>query len=214
MLNSDAAGQVLQGWEMLHGNPLLRGWFLSDVSFYTFEVPLDGLVAIAFGPGPNDLHVAAALVYTLLVLVAALLAKGKARAGKASYARCSRPASWSRPCCPGAHVLLLAPDHTGIGVPVMLTLLLMDFRECQPRAPRSPGNRALGGWWVPVVACVLLTWAQIDDPVATFACAAATGNRVRRAGGCRSGWRRRQRTHGSFRGTTRRWWSRRRPLTG
>ena len=40
---------VLQGWEMVHGNLLLRGWYLSDVSFYTFEVPVDGLVAAVDG---------------------------------------------------------------------------------------------------------------------------------------------------------------------
>jgi len=60
--NSDAAAQVLQGWDMLHGNPLLRGWFLSDVSFYTFEVPLDGLIALAHGLGPDTAHVTAAVV--------------------------------------------------------------------------------------------------------------------------------------------------------
>ncbi|HTU04175.1 MAG TPA: hypothetical protein VMG13_01365, partial [Trebonia sp.] len=39
-LNSDPAGQALQAWAMLHGNPLLRGWWLGDVSFYTVELPL------------------------------------------------------------------------------------------------------------------------------------------------------------------------------
>ena len=30
---SSSAGQALQAWQMWHGNPLLRGWTLSDVSF-------------------------------------------------------------------------------------------------------------------------------------------------------------------------------------
>ena len=34
-VNSDGAAQALQAWDMLHGNPLLRGWTTSDVSFYT-----------------------------------------------------------------------------------------------------------------------------------------------------------------------------------
>ncbi|MFI5068426.1 MAG: hypothetical protein ACHP9Z_31215, partial [Streptosporangiales bacterium] len=38
-VNSDGAGQALQAWDMLHGNLLLRGWSLSDVSFYTTELP-------------------------------------------------------------------------------------------------------------------------------------------------------------------------------
>jgi hypothetical protein len=33
--NSDGAANALQAWDMLHGNLLLRGWWLSDVSFYT-----------------------------------------------------------------------------------------------------------------------------------------------------------------------------------
>jgi hypothetical protein len=157
--NSDAAGMVLQGREMLHGNPLLRGWFLSDVSFYTFEVPLDGIVAAVHGYNADAVHVAAALVYTLLVLSAALLAKGSAR-GREGVVRAALAAGilLAPGLTPGAHILLLAPDHTGIGVPVLLTLLLVD------RAPQR--------WWAPIAACVLLTWAQVDDPIASFACAA------------------------------------------
>src|SRR5215469_13548659 len=38
-VDSDGAAQALQAWDMLHGNLLLRGWRLSDVSFYTTELP-------------------------------------------------------------------------------------------------------------------------------------------------------------------------------
>ncbi|HTP17138.1 MAG TPA: hypothetical protein VMK13_15055, partial [Streptosporangiaceae bacterium] len=38
-VNSDGASNVLQAWDMLHGNPVLHGWWLSDVSFYTTELP-------------------------------------------------------------------------------------------------------------------------------------------------------------------------------
>jgi hypothetical protein len=171
-VNSDAAGQVLQGWEMVHGNVLLRGWILSDVSFYTFEVPLDGIVAVVSGFGADTVHVAAAVVYTLLVLVAALLAKGKAR-GREGLVRALIAAGVlvSPGLLPGTHVLLLAPDHTGIGVPVMLTLLLVDLALPTPGGTTPPVSHRTT-WWVPVVACVMLTWAQVDDPEASFACAA------------------------------------------
>ena len=36
---SDGASNVLQAWDLLHGNLLLRGWTMSDVSFYTTEIP-------------------------------------------------------------------------------------------------------------------------------------------------------------------------------
>jgi hypothetical protein len=38
-INSNGAGNALQAWDMLHGNLLLHGWSLSDVSFYTTELP-------------------------------------------------------------------------------------------------------------------------------------------------------------------------------
>ena len=78
-VNSDAAGMVLQGWDMLHGNLLLRGWVMADVSFYTFEVPLDGLISVVYGLRADVVHVAAAAEYALLVLFAALLAAGAGR---------------------------------------------------------------------------------------------------------------------------------------
>ena len=169
-VNSDAAAQVLQGWDMLHGNPLLRGWFLSDVSFYTFEVPLDGLVALAHGLGPDTAHVTAAVIYTLLVACAALLAKGRAHGREGAVRALIAAGVLLAPgLTPGSQVLLLAPDHTGIGLPVLLTLLVIDRMS-----PEGSGEVVQPGryrWWLPVAACLLLVWAQVDDPVATFGCA-------------------------------------------
>ena len=36
--NSDMANVLLMGWDLLHGNPLLHGWRMSDVSFYPTEL--------------------------------------------------------------------------------------------------------------------------------------------------------------------------------
>ena len=77
-VNSDGASQALQAWDMLHGNPLLRGWTLTDVSFYTTELPQYMLVELVRGLGQDVVHVAAAMTYTLAVQSAALLAKGSA----------------------------------------------------------------------------------------------------------------------------------------
>ena len=38
-ISSDGAANALQAWDMLHGNLLLHGWLLSDVSFHTTELP-------------------------------------------------------------------------------------------------------------------------------------------------------------------------------
>jgi hypothetical protein len=76
--DADGASNVLQAWDMLHGNPLLRGWWLSDVSFYTTELPEYMLVELVHGLHAGDIYLAAAATYTLLILLAALLAKGRA----------------------------------------------------------------------------------------------------------------------------------------
>ena len=78
---SDGEGNVLQAWAMLHGNLLLHNWWVSDVSFYTTELPQYMLIEALTGLGPWVVHVAAAMTYTLLVLFAALVAKGNARGG-------------------------------------------------------------------------------------------------------------------------------------
>src|SRR5258708_27724629 len=78
-LNADPAGQALQAWDMLHGNLLLRGWWLGDVSFYTVELPLNMIIEAIIGLRPVEVPILAALIYTAVVVLTALLAKGSAR---------------------------------------------------------------------------------------------------------------------------------------
>src|ERR1700722_2155962 len=78
-VGSDGASQALQAWDLLHGNPLLRGWWVHDVSFYTTELPQYALIELARGLNANVIHLAGAMTYTLLVLAAAFLARGQAR---------------------------------------------------------------------------------------------------------------------------------------
>jgi hypothetical protein len=147
---SDGASNALQAWDMLHGNWLLKGWTLTDVSFYTTELPEYMFVEVFRGLGPADVHTAAAVTYTLLVILAGLLARGK-KTGKEGLVRVLiasgimiAPQVWQ-----GSLLLLLSPDHTGTGVPLLLIFLLLD------RAPRRP--------WVLVAAGVMLVWAEVGD---------------------------------------------------
>ena len=57
-VNSDGANDALQAWDMLHGNVLLHGWWLGDVSFYTTELPQYALLELAFGLHSSVVHVA------------------------------------------------------------------------------------------------------------------------------------------------------------
>ena len=150
--NSDGAANVLQASGMLHGNLLLHGWWLSDVSFYTTELPEYVLVEWIRGASPDVIHVAAGLTYTILIVLAGLLAKGRAT-GKAAIARILIATGIMLAPQPGNAVstLLLAPDHVGSAAPVLLLFLLLD--RARPR------------WYVPVLAGLLLTLALIADPL-------------------------------------------------
>jgi hypothetical protein len=159
-LNTDPAGQALQAWDMLHGNLLLRGWWLGDVSFYTVELPLNMIIEMIVGLRPVEISILAALIYTAVVLLTALLAKGSAR-GREGVVRALLGGGilLAPSLVLGTRVLMQGPDHLGTAVPILLMLLVLD------RAPKR--------WWVPVVVGVLLTLAQVSDVLATFAGAAA-----------------------------------------
>ncbi|HEX3310870.1 MAG TPA: hypothetical protein VHS32_31845, partial [Streptosporangiaceae bacterium] len=159
-LNTDPAGQALQAWDMLHGNLLLRGWWLGDVSFYTVELPLNMIIEAIIGLRPFEIPILAALIYTAVVLLTALLAKGSAR-GREGVVRALLGGGilLAPSLVLGTRVLLQGPDHLGTAVPILLALLVLD--------------RARERWWVPVVVGVLLTLAQVSDVLATFAGAAA-----------------------------------------
>jgi hypothetical protein len=152
-VTSDPATIALQAWDMLHGNWLLSGWSLADVTFYTTELPEYMLVEIFRGLGPADVHIAAALTYTLLVVLASLLTKGRAT-GIEGLVRVAIAAGImiAPQVGHGVFVLLNGPDHTGTGVPVLLIWLVLD------RAPRRP--------WVPVLIGLMLTWTLVGDQVA------------------------------------------------
>jgi hypothetical protein len=74
--NSDMANILLMASDMLHGNVLLSGWHVSDVSFYTTELPQYALLESFLGVHMATAQVAAAMTYTLTLLLAVLLAKG------------------------------------------------------------------------------------------------------------------------------------------
>jgi hypothetical protein len=149
-VNSDGAAQALQAWDILHGNLLLRGWWLSDVSFYTTELPEYMLVELARGLNADVMHVSASLTYALVVLTAALLAKGQAT-GRAAVARMLMAAGIVLAPQLGvqADVLLLNPDHVGTTAVMLAIFIVLD------RAGRR--------WWVPPLIGLLLTWVLVAD---------------------------------------------------
>ena len=158
-VGSDGASQALQAWDMLHGNPLLRGWWVTDVSFYTTELPQYALLELVRGLTPDVIHVGGAMTYTLLVLAAAFLARGRAR-GSVGLTRALLAAGLmlAPQLGPGTQTLVLSPDHTGTAVPVLLVWLLID---------RSPAR-----WYVPVLVWLALAWVSVADTLTLFVAAA------------------------------------------
>ncbi len=160
--NSDEANILLMSWDMLHGNVLLHGWYLSDVSFYPTELPQYALLEGLIGLHADTAHVAAAMTYTLAVLFAVLLARGPGD----SRSRTAGRAGWVPMALTGGlmiapqlgvgvFVLLLSVGHIGTAVPLMLTWLVVDCvgpggttppkplpslgGNLPPRPPRPPG---------------------------------------------------------------------------
>jgi hypothetical protein len=150
---SDGADQALQAWDMLHGNLLLHGWTIADVTYYTTEVPQYMLIELIRGLGPDVVHIAGASTYTLLVLAAGLLARGRATGRDGLIRLLVAAGIMLAPQFGNAtHLLLSQPDHLGTQLPLLLMFLLLD------RAPRR--------WYVPVTAGIVLAWVLIADRVA------------------------------------------------
>jgi hypothetical protein len=153
-VNSDGGAAVLQGFDMLHGNLLLHGWWDADVSFVTTELPEYMAVTAAAGIRPEVVHVCAALTYTLLVLLAAFVARGRAR-GAEGVVRALLAAMVMLAPQPTI-VLLGSPDHAGTAAPLLALLLVLDWTE---------DSRARARWLVPCCVAVLLAWTLVGDPL-------------------------------------------------
>jgi hypothetical protein len=150
--NSDESNDLLMAWDMLHGNVLLHGWYLSDVSFITTELPQYALLVWLFGVHADTAHIAAAMTYTLVVVLSVLLARGRVsrREGRARMLLAAG-IMFAPQLGIGVFVLLLSLGHIGTAVPLLLTWLVID------RCPPHP--------WVPVLVGLLLTWVLIADPL-------------------------------------------------
>jgi hypothetical protein len=148
--NSDQGNILLIASDLLHGNLLLHGWYLTDVSFYTTELPQYALLEILFGVHANTAHIAAAMTYTLAVLLAVLVARGGFTSRAAVVRMLIAAGIMIAPQLGiGVSGLLLSVGHIGTSVPILLIWLLLD------RAPQR--------WYVPVLVGLGLTWVLIAD---------------------------------------------------
>ncbi|HEY0719087.1 MAG TPA: hypothetical protein VGD68_15850 [Streptosporangiaceae bacterium] len=155
-IRSDGGSVALQAWDMLHGDVLLRHWHMSDVSFWPAELVQYALLEAVDGLGPGVIHLGGAMTYTLLLLLAAYLARGPGNraAGRDAPARVAVVvAIMVAPAAVESPTLLLTPDHLGSAVPVLLAWLAVD------RLADRPGAR----WYLPVLVALVLAWGQVAD---------------------------------------------------
>ena len=154
-VDSDGGSNSLQAWDMLHGNLLLHGWTTADLTYYTTELPQYALIEAVHGLGADTVHIAAAMSYTLVILGAAVLARGRA-SGREGVVRMLIAAGimLAPSLGTGSATLLSNPNHTGTQVPMLVIWLILD--RVRPR------------WWVPVVVAVLLAWVQVGEPLVLY----------------------------------------------
>jgi hypothetical protein len=147
---------------------------MSDVSFYTTEIPQYMLVELAHGLNADVVHIAAAMSYTLLVLGAALLARGRTAGREAAVRMLVAAGIMLAPSLGTATVTLLSnPDHTGTQAPMLVIWLILDrdpqSRRCLPGGSTPPNPPArTREWWVPAAVTVLLAWVQVGDPLVLY----------------------------------------------
>jgi len=150
-VTSDSANNALQAWDMMHGNPSLHGWILGDVTFYTFELPLFGVIELFFGLHTIAVHVSMALIFLIVAGCAAAIAvtgsHGPSRGARAAVV----VAVLAAPILTAsdAWIALGLPDHFGTGVFLLVSFLLID--------------RAAAGRYTAPLLCAILCAGQISD---------------------------------------------------
>ena len=138
------ANILLMAADLLRGNLLLHGWHMSDVSFYPTELVQYALLESVLGLSMTTAHVAAALTYTLVVLLTVLLARGAAHGPEAVVRTLLAGGIMIAPqLSAGVYAVDLAVGHIGTAVPLLLCWLTID----RGRAPLAgPGaDRAAAG---------------------------------------------------------------------
>jgi hypothetical protein len=155
-MDSDAANNALQAWDMLHGNVLLHGWIIGDATYYTFELPIFMVAESIFGLHVIVAHAESALVYVIVTICAMLVARIGSRGLPAWIRSGVVLAIMAAPLliAPGVSIAVEKPDHTGTAAITLLCFLLID--------------RASGRRFMPVLLCAILTLGQFGDATVLY----------------------------------------------
>src|ERR1700743_1463974 len=178
--NSDMANILLMGQDLLHGNVLLRGWHMSDVSFYPTELVQYALLESVLGLHMATPNVAPAMTYTMVFLLVVLLARDGTSGPVALTRTLIAGGIMVAPqLSAGVYGVDLAVGNIGPSGPLLRVWLLVD---------RAGRHR-----WVPALTAVLLAWALVADPIVEIAGVAP----LALVAGARFAWQRRRRSPGA-----------------
>jgi hypothetical protein len=163
-IDSDGANSALQGWDLIHGHLLLHGWLFGDATYYSFELPINGVTQLIFGLGPLAAHVTSALVYFTVTACSVALAVAGSR-GAAQVARGAVTVTvLAAPLLTMFTVwtLIEEPDHPGSSVFMLACAQLLD------RLPDLALPQPASWWWMPPMVCVILAAGELGDATVTY----------------------------------------------
>ena len=147
---SDGSNTVLEGWDFAHGDVLLHGWILSDVSFYALEIPMAALGSLAVGASAAAVHLTAGLVFTLVAACTLWCLRGSVMRWIFALAVLLVPLSEAV----ARRALITGVDHLGSSVFILLATLIVD--------------RLRGRWFAPWLLLIVLTFGQVSDGFVTY----------------------------------------------
>jgi len=162
--SSDEANPLLSAYDMMHGNPLLKGWIEPASTFYGVDLLLIGAMTLVLGKSPVILVMVPALIWAVTVWSAAVitasycLPERKAVAILSVFVLLGLPTVFAT--IP-ASVVAQAPMHIGSIVYAMWLFFL---------ASKFLSHQSTGRWAIPVFI-VVLTLLSMGDPFSPFFCA-------------------------------------------
>lgn len=147
---SDGSNTILEGWDFAHGDVLLHGWILSDVSFYVLEIPVAAFSVLAVGGSSAAVHLTAGLVYTLVVACTLWCLRDRAPRWTLALAVLLVPLSDAV----ARKALISGVDHLGSSVFILLATLIVE--------------RLRDRWYAAWLLLLLLTLGEVSDGFVTY----------------------------------------------
>jgi len=161
---SDEANPLLSAYDMMHGNPLLKGWVEPASTFYGVDLLLIGAFTLVLGKSPVILVLVPALIWAVTVWSAMAIAASYCRPDRKTIAVFSVFVVLGLPtvfATVPARLIAQAPIHIGSIIYAMWLFVLAAKYLSRQSTPR----------WLMTLFIAVLTLLSMGDPFAPFFCA-------------------------------------------